>query len=289
VVAPPLIVRPVAVVPPPTVVDAVTKSPAKELFPVKPLLSVRRVEEAVPEMAPQVTLPFTTFKALAPVHAPVARKRLVVEALVAKKLVVVALVPVALLKVKFWRVVEARTMRLVVVAPPKMVSPPLSVPLPMVEEALDWKPVRIPRDVRDELTTLEARVVPVSDPAGAEPVMLPVRVPVRLPVPEVKKRLVVEALVAKKFVVVALVPVAFTKVKFWRVVEPVERRLASVTRPLSFTENSVVEALFATSNAFSDPAPEAHTVSRAYGVDVPTANLPPAIGMDDIVFAAPPL
>ena len=41
---------------------------------------------------------------------------------------------------------------------------------------------------------------------------------------------VVEALVAKKFVVVAEVPVARTKVKFWRVEEPVERRLPTVAR-----------------------------------------------------------
>ena len=40
----------------------------------------------------------------------------------------------------------------------------------------------------------------------------------------VKKRLVVEAVVAKRFVVVAREPVALTKVKFWRVVEPTTRR-----------------------------------------------------------------
>jgi len=44
------------------------------------------------------------------------------------------------------------------------------------------------------------------------------------------KRFVEEALVAKKFVVVAEVPVPFTKVKFWRVEEPVRRRLAKVLR-----------------------------------------------------------
>jgi len=36
-----------------------------------------------------------------------------------------------------------------------------------------------------------------------------------------EKRLVDDAVVLKKFVVVAFVPVAFTKVKFCRVVEPV--------------------------------------------------------------------
>ncbi len=37
--------------------------------------------------------------------------------------------------------------------------------------------------------------------------------------------------VAKKLVVVALVPVALTKLKFWRVVEPVSKRLESVEIP----------------------------------------------------------
>ena len=39
-------------------------------------------------------------------------------------------------------------------------------------------------------------------------------------------------MVEKKLVVVAEVPVAFIKVKFWRVEEPVERRLAKVPRPV---------------------------------------------------------
>jgi len=38
------------------------------------------------------------------------------------------------------------------------------------------------------------------------------------------KKLVVEAVVVKKLVVVAEVPVALMKVKFWRVEEPVMRR-----------------------------------------------------------------
>lgn len=103
---------------------------------------------------------------------------------------------------------------MVEVAPPNMVRPPPVVPLPMVEEADDWKPFNIPTDVREEFTTFAASVVPVSNPAGAEPVMFPVRLPVRLPTPLVKKRFVVLAVAAKKLVVVADVPVAFTKVKF---------------------------------------------------------------------------
>lgn len=45
------------------------------------------------------------------------------------------------------------------------------------------------------------------------------------PVPVVKKRFVDDAVVAKKDVVVALVPVAFRKVKFCKVVEPVTRKV----------------------------------------------------------------
>jgi hypothetical protein len=162
----------------------------------------------------------------------VVKKKLVVEELVAKKLVVVAEVPVAVVKVKFCRVVDAVTRRLVVVAPPLMVRPEPRVPPPIVEEAEDWKPERIPSEVREELTTLAAKVVPVSDPAGADPVMLPVRLPVRLPTPEVKKRLVVEAVVAKKLVVVALEEVEFRKVMFCRVDEAVTKRLVVVAPPL---------------------------------------------------------
>ena len=48
-----------------------------------------------------------------------------------------------------------------------------------------------------------------------------IRPAVRLPIfPEVEKRLVEEAVVAKKLVVVAEVVVELIAVKFWRVVEP---------------------------------------------------------------------
>ena len=61
--------------------------------------------------------------------------------------------------------------------------------------------------------------------AGMEAELLMVRVE---RFPEVPKRLVVEAVVEKKLVVVAEVPVAFPKVKFWRVVEPTTRRSPEV-------------------------------------------------------------
>jgi hypothetical protein len=46
-----------------------------------------------------------------------------------------------------------------------------------------------------------------------------------------ENKLVELAVVAKKLVVVAEVPVALTKVKFWRVEEPVNRRFERVVRP----------------------------------------------------------
>ena len=57
---------------------------------------------------------------------------------------------------------------------------------------------------------------------------------VERPKPEilVPVRLVVEALVAKKLVVVAEVEVELTAVKFWRVDEPLAKMLAKVPRPV---------------------------------------------------------
>ena len=67
--------------------------------------------------------------------------------------------------------------------------------------------------------------VPVPEPVMFAPLTLPavVRLPVNVsapPIPVVNERFVDEANEAKKLVVVALVPVAFKKVKFWRVEEP---------------------------------------------------------------------
>jgi hypothetical protein len=84
----------------------------------------------------------------------------------------------------------------------------------MVEEALEMKPVKVESPVT-------------------------VSVPLWVALPEVKvpkdavvaKRLVEEAVVAKELVVVACVPVALTKVKFWSVEEPVARMFANVASP----------------------------------------------------------
>jgi hypothetical protein len=74
--------------------------------------------------------------------------------------------------------------------------------------------------------------------APVQPVQLPT---VRVPMVAVLDLIsVVEALVAKKFVVVAEVPVAFTKVKFWSVEEPIAKRLITDVRPSSSTSNKTV-------------------------------------------------
>jgi hypothetical protein len=92
-------------------------------------------------IAPRVELP--AFKAVA--------KRLVEEAVVAKKLVVVALVEVDQRAVKFWRVVEERATRLVVVAVPFTRKLPLTV-----EEAFEMKPMELEVGVMYEPTCFQA-------------------------------------------------------------------------------------------------------------------------------------
>jgi hypothetical protein len=90
-------------------------------------------------------------------------------------------------------------------------SPPKKVEVAEAEPALKLAAVAVPAIV------VEAILV---DPRVTVPA-------VRL----VAKRFVELAVVAKKFVVVAEVPVAFRKVKFWSVVEPVSKRFASVASP----------------------------------------------------------
>ena len=63
----------------------------------------------------------------------------------------------------------------------------------------------------------ESKVAPVMLPRVAFPALS-----------TVAKRLVEEAVVAKRLVVVAALPVALMKVKFWRVDEPVARKLVVV-------------------------------------------------------------
>jgi hypothetical protein len=122
---------------------------------------------------------------------PLVKNKFVVEAVVAKKLVEVEFVVVEFNAVKFWRVEEPRDSKL----------PNEPVPVTVNDPS-------VPTLVRDDAVTPAARVFPVNEPAGAEPVMFPVR----LPVAEVKKRFVVEAVVAKKLVEVLLVVVALRPV-----------------------------------------------------------------------------
>ena len=107
-----------------------------------------------------------------------------------------------------------------------MVRPDEVVPPPIVEEALDWKPASIPREVREEAVTPDARVAPVRLAAATVPEKEPDEV--MLPTfRAVANRLVDEAVVAKKLVLVELVVVDWSPVKFWRVEEPDRRMLAN--------------------------------------------------------------
>ena len=64
------------------------------------------------------------------------------------------------------------------------------------------------------------------------------------PLPVEIYRLVLEAVVEKKLVVVALEPVAFTKVKFCKVEEPLTRRVPSwAIEPKRLVEEAVVEKM----------------------------------------------
>ena len=150
----------------------------------KRLASVER-----PAVAVSVPVKFAALEIVCPLIRPevrVPRLAFVAKSVDAKRFVEVACVVVEFTPVKFCKVDEpdVRTF------------------------------VSVPTDVSEELTTFAASVAPVNDPAGAVPEMFPVRFPVTLPVAVVKERFVVLAFVAKKLVVVALVVVAFTPVKF---------------------------------------------------------------------------
>jgi hypothetical protein len=214
--------------------------------------------------------PATTFNPCVPPTLKSEEKRLVELAVVLKKLVVVAEVPVAFTKVKFWRVVEPVRRRLPKVPEPRVREPMLAlvlkrlVELEVVEKKLvvvafvvvelvavrasvemlfETREAMVPRVLvrMEEKKLVEVALVEVELTAVkfwrvVEPVSarLPTVAVPREPVPRLKlveKRLVEDAVVEKKFVVVAEVPVAFRKVKFWRVVEPVTKRLPKVPEP----------------------------------------------------------
>jgi hypothetical protein len=112
----------------------------------------------------------------------------------------------------------------------------------IVDEAVERNPCKKPRVVEVEtphVVGVQAKAAPVLS-SVSQPKIPPVQVTndpeaqvVRpKPVILVPERLVVEAVVAKRLVVVALLDVELTAVKFWRVVEPLERMLAKVPRPV---------------------------------------------------------
>lgn len=187
-------------------------------------------------------------------------KRLVEEAVVEKKFVVVALVPVALLKVKFWNVDDALARMLLNVPVPLTVNVP---PVPVVKKRLVLEAVVLKKFVVVALVPVaveKVKFVRVDDAVERKPFRKPIVVEVETPyevtvkskveghavlqvlerqredavsvpmLPVVVKRLVLDAVVAKKFVVVALVPVALLNVKFCRVEEAVAKMLAKVPR-----------------------------------------------------------
>ena len=112
----------------------------------------------------------------------------------------------------------------------------------MVDDAVERKPWRNPRVVEVETphdVGVQAKSAPVLS-SVSQPKIPPVQVmndpeaQVLRPKPLmfVPKRLVVEAVVAKRFVVVAEDEVEFMAVKFWRVEEPLARMLEKVPRPV---------------------------------------------------------
>jgi hypothetical protein len=169
----------------------------------------------------------------------VVAKRLVEEAVVAKKLVVVAEEEVELEAVKFWRVVEPRCKRLVVEPVTKLkvlAKRSVVVALVVVERVTSLRSLKVLRPVKPLLSVRrvdEAKPERVTQesapPLQCKLWLLPVQVVRPKPLMSVPKRCVVEALPEMYMEEeVALVVVELRAVKFWRVEEPLTRRLARV-------------------------------------------------------------
>ncbi len=147
------------------------------------------------------------------------------------KVVEVELVVVELRPVKFWRVEEPLARKLLAVMRAVDVRLP---PLPvvknrLVDEAVVAKKLVVVAEV--PVAVVNVKFCKVDEALMSR--LLAVRVPVRVSLPPllvVKKKFEVEAFVEKKLVVVALVPVALTKVKFCKVVEALAKKLFAVTR-----------------------------------------------------------
>ena len=102
------------------------------------------------------------------------------------------------------------------------------------------------------------------------------------------KKLVVEAVVVKRLVEVALVPVALMKVKFWRVLEPLSKRLAKVPSPVAVklppfavVKNKFVEEAVVEKRLVEVALPEIKTLplteSLSLGVEEPMPKKPLAL------------
>jgi hypothetical protein len=178
----------------------------KVLSPVKPLLSVRRVEEAKPERVTQESDPPLQCKLwLAPVQ--VVRPKPLMS--VPKRCVVEAL-PEMYMEEEVASVVVERVTSLRSLKVLRPVKPLLSVR--RVDEA---KPERVTQES--------------APPLQCKLWLLPVQVVRPKPLMSVPKRCVVEALPEMYMEEeVALVVVELRAVKFWRVEEPLTRRLARV-------------------------------------------------------------
>ena len=136
---------------------------------------------------------------------------------------VVAAVPVAFTKVKFWRVDEALAKRLVKVPRPEEVKLP---PVPVVKNKLVVEAVVEKREVEVALELVELTAVKfckVEEPLTKR--LTKVAEPAER---EAENRLVEEAVVLKRLVVVAFVPVALVKVNFCKVVEPTTNKSPAV-------------------------------------------------------------
>jgi hypothetical protein len=121
------------------------------------------------------------------------------------------------------------------VPPPPAVSRPARV---LTKVRISPEPVIVVEAVRPlngeddvaNVIVVPVWVCPVGPRAVIPPEEQPVQVPtVRLPnMPRLERKFVVEALVEKIFVVVAEVPVALTKEKFWSVDDAVTSKLVVV-------------------------------------------------------------
>ena len=103
------------------------------------------------------------------------------------------------------------------------------------------------------------------------------------PVPVVKKRLVVEAVVLKRLVVVAEDEVLLTAVKFWRVVDELAKSVLVVVRPVIVAELTVSSPLALMERAL------AVDVAKVEGDEVAIYSIPPAFLKDQWLSVAIPL